>query len=60
MKARWLINGVLGWCALTAFTDVSAETIRMNLDDAIKRALNFDPRSAEKEKLKEKNTLSFN
>ncbi len=51
MKPRDLINGILCLCVLAGNTSLSAETIRLDLQAAIKRAHNFDPRIAEKEKL---------
>jgi len=51
MNHRGLLCGVLSLCAIWSFSSVSAETIRLNLHDAIKRAHNFDPRISEKEKL---------
>ena len=51
MKAYWVVNFVFCLSTLMPFTGVSAETIHLDLNDAIKRAHNFDPRIAEKEKL---------
>jgi len=51
MKISWLSKVAFVLCALLPLLDLSAETIRLDLHDAIERALNFDPRIAEKEKM---------